>query len=116
MSSPAPDGHFLRVFGQSDRQLIENSNDEASVPQALALMNGATFNTLMDRHSVLSKEIEAADDSDSLVDAVYLSMFSRTPTDEERALLRDEIAAAGDESARRLVWTLLYTQQFLFVQ
>ena len=30
LSSPAPDGHFLRTFGQSDRQLIENANDEAS--------------------------------------------------------------------------------------
>ncbi|MCP4850101.1 MAG: DUF1549 domain-containing protein, partial [Verrucomicrobiaceae bacterium] len=26
--SPAPDGHFLRIFGQSDRTLIENANDK----------------------------------------------------------------------------------------
>lgn len=116
LPSPAPDGHFLRVFGQSDRALIENANLAASVPQALALMNGPTFNTLMDRYSVLSKQLATADDSDALLEAVYLNMLSREPTDEERALLRDEVAAAGKGAARSLVWTLLNTQQFLFIQ
>ena len=40
IESPAPRGHYLREFGQSDREMIENSNSDASVPQALALMNG----------------------------------------------------------------------------
>jgi hypothetical protein len=43
LRSPAPNGHFLREFGQSDRELVENSNDEASVGQALMLLNGKTF-------------------------------------------------------------------------
>jgi hypothetical protein len=31
----------LREFGQSDRETIENANYDASVPQALAMMNGS---------------------------------------------------------------------------
>ena len=34
LDSPAPRGHYLREFGQSDRELIENANNEASVPQS----------------------------------------------------------------------------------
>ena len=33
LPNPAPAGHFLRQFGQSDRDLIQNASDEASIPQ-----------------------------------------------------------------------------------
>jgi hypothetical protein len=35
LDSPAPRGHYLREFGQSDRDLIDNANYDASMPQAL---------------------------------------------------------------------------------
>jgi len=38
LNSPTAPGHFLREFGQSDRELIENSSEQASVTQALALV------------------------------------------------------------------------------
>jgi hypothetical protein len=114
--SPAPDGHFLRIFGQSDRTLIENANDKASVPQALSMMNGSTFNAVSNPYSVLFRDIRIAEDSDDMIDRIYLGMLSRRPTDEERAALRDEVAQAGKNAARGLVWTVLNTQQFLFIQ
>jgi hypothetical protein len=116
ITSPAPDGHFLRIFGQSDRTLIENANDKASVPQALSMMNGSTFNALSNPYSVLFRDIRTADDSDEMIDRIYLGMLSRRPTDEERAVMRDEVAQAGKNAGQGLVWTLLNTQQFLFVQ
>ena len=114
--SPAPDGHFLRIFGQSDRTLIENANDKASVPQALSMMNGSTFNAVSNPYSVLFRDIRTAEDSDEMIDRIYLGMLSRKPTDEERAVMRDEVAQAGKDAARGLVWTVLNTQQFLFIQ
>ena len=39
LDSPARRGHFLRVFGQSDRDVIENASSHASVPQSLHLLN-----------------------------------------------------------------------------
>jgi hypothetical protein len=116
ITSPAPDGHFLRIFGQSDRTLIENANDKASVPQALSMMNGSTFNALSNPYSVLFRDIRTADDSDEMIDRIYLGMLSRRPTDEDRAVMRDEVAQAGKNAEKGLVWTLLNTQQFLFVQ
>ena len=40
LPSPAPNGHFLREFGQSDRETIQNANFDTSVAQALGLLNG----------------------------------------------------------------------------
>jgi hypothetical protein len=51
LRSPAPNGHFLREFGQSDRELVENANEGASVGQALMLLNGKTFTHLMNRYT-----------------------------------------------------------------
>ena len=116
LSSPAPDGHFLRKFGQSDRSLIENANVKASTTQALSLMNGKHFGMLMNPNSVFSQEINSAEDSDSMIDTSYLSVLSRYPTLQEKNLLRDEIAVSGDDAPRSIVWALLNTQQFLFVQ
>ena len=116
IESPAPDGHFLRIFGQSDRALIENANDKASVPQALSMMNGSTFNAVSNPYSVLFQDIKTAEDSDDMIDRIYMGMLSRKPTEEERAAMRDEVAHSGKEAAKGLVWTLLNTQQFLFIQ
>jgi len=71
---------------------------------------------LMNPNSVLSQEIKSAEDSDSMIDTIYLSVLSRYPTLQEKSLLRDEIAVSGDDAPRSIVWALLNTQQFLFVQ
>jgi hypothetical protein len=48
--TPVPLGHFLRQFGQSDRETIEGGRTVGTVPQILAMFNGpithiADFNT-----------------------------------------------------------------------
>jgi len=116
ISSPAPDGHFLRDFGQSDRSLIENANYKASTTQALSLMNGEFLKFLMNPNSVISQKMNSAEDSDELIDIIYLTVFSRYPTLHERSLLRDEAAVSGEMAARSLLWSTLNTQQFLFIQ
>ena len=116
ISSPAPDGHFLRDFGQSDRSLIENANYKASTTQALSMMNGDFLKFLMNPNSVISQKMNTAGDSDELIDMVYLTVFSRYPTLHEKSLLRDEAAISGEMAARSILWSTLNTQQFLFIQ
>ena len=55
LSQPAPDNHFLRMFGQSSRDLVNDSSVEGSIPQSLMLMNGDVQNLLYDREARLSK-------------------------------------------------------------
>ena len=108
LDSPAPRGHFLRTMGQSDRDFVENANPNASIPQALALMNGDLSSTkgVLSPFSPLMHTVARAGDKTA---AVYLALLSRPPTAAERARLAG--AAPAD-----LLHALLNTKQFLFIQ
>jgi len=115
--SPAPAGHFLRQFGESDREIIENSNTEASVPQALSLLNGLPLNLVLNQTAPLTKAVQGASDSEGREDALFLSFLGRTPSERERELMRGQIEIYGPRQGYRLtVGALLNTQEFRFVQ
>ncbi len=118
LRSPAPNGHFLREFGQSDRELVENANDEASVSQALMLLNGKVFSNLMNRYTSISRTLERAkkEGSDAVINAVYLSLLSRKATAEELALLKPIADNADTMDRGDVLWTVLNTRQFFFIQ
>jgi hypothetical protein len=114
--SPAPLGHFLREFGQSDRELIENSNKEATVGQALMMLNGEQFEDILNPFTVLSRALKGAKDADSAVDTLYLSLLSRRATVEEKKLLGSMIQAGDAKGQADALWALINTKQFLFIQ
>ena len=115
LESPAPRGHYLREFGQSDRETIENANNEASVPQALAMMNGSLLPQLLDRFSQLMLTVRKAQYPDDKVEAAYLTILSRKPTANEKAAWL-KAQDNGLSSIEDLVFSLLNTQQFIFIQ
>jgi hypothetical protein len=118
LRNPAPNGHFLREFGQSDRELVQNSRDEASVGQALMLLNGKVFTQLMNRYTVIARALDKAkkDGAESVIDTVYLSLMSRKATDEEKALLKPVADNADATDRGDVLWTVLNTRQFFFIQ
>ncbi len=116
LSSPAPRGHFLREFGQSDREIIENASDEASVPQALQLLNGKVFNSVANRFSVIGQKLSAEKDPRTQLDTIFLTMLARYPTDHEFSLLLPQLAERKSEALKDTIFALLNTQQFLFIQ
>ncbi|MEN3940872.1 DUF1549 domain-containing protein [Prosthecobacter sp. SYSU 5D2] len=118
LTSPAPRGHFLREFGQSDRDVIENSSDEASVPQALAMMNGSLANQITGGWSVLSMNLRQAKTANEKIDTLYLTLFSRLPTPQERQMMnqRVESYASNKNLWEDMALAALSTQQFLFIQ
>lgn len=116
LRSPAPQGHFLREFGQSDRELIENFNREATVGQALTLLNGEHFENLLNPFTVLSRALARAKDPSQAVDALYLALLSRQATADEKALLAPIISGTDEQGRADALWALLNTKQFLFIQ
>jgi hypothetical protein len=116
--SPAPRGHFLREFGQSDRDVIENSSDEASVPQALTIMNGQLVSQLSSGWAALSLALQRAPQADQKIDTIYLSLFSRRATAKEKAMLLQMLdASAGSKTVwEDIVLAAISTQQFCFIQ
>lgn len=115
LDSPAPRGHYLREFGQSDRDLIENSNADASMPQALVLMNSELFQSILQSHTQLRLNLAAAKYPDDRVDAVYLTLLSRKPTTAERAAWA-KARQSGLNQIEDLIYALINTQQFIFVR
>lgn len=118
LRSPAPNGHFLREFGQSDRELVENANDDASVGQALMLLNGKVFSNLMNRYTVIARAMDKAkaEGPEAVIDTVYLSLLSRKATPEEKALLKPIADNADSTDRGDVLWTVLNTRQFFFIQ
>jgi hypothetical protein len=116
LPSPAPRGHLARLFGQSDRETIENASDDATVPQALALLNGDAAAAVGSPASAFRKQMEGAADPMARMDAIYLGLLSRRPTAEERVTLTQIVAERKDMATDDVLHALLNTSQFLFVQ
>lgn len=116
LPSPAPPGHFLRLFGQSDRETIDNANKEAAVPQALNLMNGPMAGALMGDESVFFRNVAAAPRMEEKLDTIFLSLLTRRPTSNERQLLMGVAAERGDRAVEDVIHAVLNTGEFLFVR
>jgi uncharacterized protein YqcC (DUF446 family) len=116
LRSPAPHGHFLREFGQSDRELIDNANPEATVGQALIMLNGEHFEDLLNPFTVLARALARAKTADQAVDTLYLALLSRKATVEEKQWLGPVISGENGDGMAHALWALLNTKQFLFIQ
>jgi len=117
LDSPAPRGHFLRDFGQSDRETVENASIDASVTQALTMLNGPAAQTLTNRFTVLGRRVELVTSPEERAALIFRALFTRSPTDAEMTRLRLEIEQAGEEQAREsLIWALLNTRRFIFIE
>ena len=114
LSQPAPDNHFLRMFGQSSRDLVNDSSVEGSIPQSLMLMNGGVQNLLYDRDARLSKMLRRSGDFKSAVQFLFMSFFCRPPTPDEMNTIEQAIAEGMKKED--LTWALFNSTEFLFVQ
>lgn len=116
LTSPAPAGHFLREFGQSDRDQIENSNRDPAVTQVLSMMNGFVDQTISrDPNSVLMMNVLKADRKD-VIDVIYGSMLSRSPTRNEVRDWTSSFKSNPKDAYIDLIWTLANSNEFIFLK
>jgi len=115
LSVPLPLGHFLRQFGQSDRREIDAFSRDAKVTHALTLMNGDLTAALVARNSLLMQEMLASGGSDERIRGLFLAILVREPTPEEMAAC-GAAWAASPTPERDLIWALVNTPEFLFVE
>lgn len=123
MQSPAPPGHFLREFGQSDREVIDNANTEPAVTQVLSMMNGYVEQRIArDPNSLLMQAALQTNSPEECTEIVFLSMLNRQPNSQELQVWNAEF---GDAYARKdtqrireaygdLIWTLANSNEFIF--
>ncbi len=116
MPQPAPAGHFLRDFGQSDREAVDSATTDPSVPQVLALLNGQITGLLLNSQSVLMQNVERAESPKEKIETIYLSMLNRKPYAGEMSLAMQEVEASGNNAYRDIVWAIANTREFIFIQ
>lgn len=115
LRQPAPNGHFLRTYGQSDREIVDNYNHDASVMQALHMMNGTFFQSAMHPLSFVRQSLNGKS-SEAQLEVLFLSTLSRKPSASEVATLQSVLDTKGKEGVGDALWTLLNTKQFIFIQ
>lgn len=112
LPQPAPENHFLRLFGQSDRLVSDTNTTDGSVPQMLQLMNGPVQEMIASGSSALAAATKATTPPDKIA-SLYLSFLGRQPSADESG---KALAAMKDGLAiNDLAWVLLNSREFLFI-
>jgi hypothetical protein len=116
LEQPAPAGHFLRDFGQSERFTIDGSSQDGSAPQILMMMNGLAQKMLTNKDSLIARNMEKVKGPPEKVEVVFLSILNRHPTFREKDISRRAFAAEGEAAYGNIIWSLLNAREFFFVQ
>ncbi len=113
---PAPfkAGTLVREFGGSDRTVPSSGDTIPTVPQALALLNDPQTDIVGGRRSPLGRRISVARTPGGKLDAIFLRLYSRLPTAEEREKFQP--LAKDETSLRDLTRAMLTSNRFIFVQ
>lgn len=121
MASPAPVGHFLRVFGQTDRIALDERRDHSpSMRQALMMLNGKLTNEAA-RVGPLEPVYPLITGPTANVDAaiklVYREAMTREPSAAELADAKTIVtdAASPAEGLADLRWALFNSNEFRFI-
>ena len=113
---PAPfnPGSLVQEFGGSDRQTPSSAHTEATVPQALALLNNFKTDPLANKKSLLGQALDRCKSPDEKLDLLFLTLFSQRPDadDKQRFLVHAKDPAA----LRDLTRAMLTSSRFLFIQ
>ncbi len=114
LQQPAKEAHFLRMFGQSDRQIADSNSSEGGVPQVLMMMNGDVQKVIASQSSMVLKDAAKAKSPELQVESLYFSFLGRRPTIPEtqtaRRVLTDGLKLAD------LTWVLFNSREFIFIQ
>jgi hypothetical protein len=116
---PQPSGasHLLRQFGQGDRETIETARQSATVPQILTLFNGWMTHAMLAKGSVIYDSVSQQTTMKSAVDTIFLAVLTHEPDADMRRAAEQEIKQASNPAAGcgNLIWALLNTREFLFI-
>lgn len=112
--------YFFRIFGRPVRATVcecERSG-EPSIAQALHLLNSPEIMSKIQHRKGTARRLSKSDlSADQTIDELYLSMLSRFPTAEERALMTSAFETPEStkrESVEDVLWALLNMKEFIF--
>ncbi len=105
---------LVREFGGSDRQTPNSSHTRPSIPQLLSLLNGFEINRMISEQQSYYGRKSQNLDADAKMNHIFLSLYSRLPSKEERELCLPILSQK--QGMVRLSRILISSQNFLFIQ
>lgn len=120
MASPAAPEHFLRVFGQTDRQVLGEMRDHApNMRQALMMLNGQLTHeaSRVGEFEPIYALIVEQNNLDAAVKLAYREILTREPSADEIQEAKSIIAAQKDplDGMADFRWILLNCNEFRFL-
>lgn len=112
LPQPTPDGHFLRMFGQGNRDFIGDAWSASTVPQALLMLNSSFFDHVARSGSPLAESLRSANNIRDAARAAFLAVLSREPSKEELDACQETLGET--RNAKALARMLLSTAEFIF--
>ncbi|MBQ12377.1 MAG: hypothetical protein CMJ45_12620 [Planctomyces sp.] len=113
LPQPMPPTHFLRIAGQSAREVADDGSTEGGITESLAMMNGEVTKSLMTSSLV----IKAARTKNTQVEQIaflYRTCLARLPREQDT----NQCIAALDQGLDLgdIAWALLNSREFMFIQ
>jgi hypothetical protein len=50
------------------------------------------------------------------MNAIFLTLYGRTPSDTEKAIVAETVAEKGKDGWKNVIWALLNSREFVFIQ
>ena len=117
LKSPMPNGHFLRQFGQSNREVIENSSTDSDVTQVLSILNGHVERHITaNGNAKVFRVMKKGKTNEEKIDRAFISILSRLPTNLEKEIFLEEFKSNGAAAPENMVSALISTAEFMFLQ
>ena len=113
LPQPMPPTHFLRIAGQSAREVADDGSTEGGITESLAMMNGEVPKSLM-TDSLVMKAARRKNTRAEQVAFLYRTCLSRLPREQDT---KQCIAAVNQGlGLGDIAWALLNSREFMFIQ
>lgn len=117
LPSPLPADHFIRQFGQCDRETIEGDSTDPTVPQILTMFNGPFTHMMLEEGSVIYDSLAKSVSGRDALNVMFLSILNRLPSAHDKEVgLREMSRGDPVMGYGNVVWALINTREFLFIQ
>ena len=113
LPQPMPPSHFLRIAGQSAREVADDGSTEGGITESLAMMNGKVTKSLMSSSLVLKTARRKNTQSEQIA-LLYQTCLSRSPRGQETKRCMNALDQGLELG--EIIWALLNSREFMFIQ
>ena len=113
LPQPMPPTHFLRIVGQSAREVADDGSTEGGITESLAMMNGDVTKSLM-TDSLVMKAARRKNTQVEQIAFLYRTCLSRLPREQNTKQCIAALEQGLDLGD--IAWALLNSREFMFIQ